>query len=276
MDENQSNIDNGSTQESTVESTGEDVSQSGEVSTEGTQEQQQNDGDANAAENASAEADLVEGNDGKKYLPYEKFQQMNERMKKDRDDAAAFLETLKNDPAARNEFLGQPEKSNATGAKEGSESGLKPPAFQKFLQESGMEPAVQQHYQAVFGAFAEEMSEFVKEQMAPIMAHIGANQLEKLEAKIPDFGAYKDKVAKIMQEKGPQISAEDAYKLASYDDRFKKGVSTGVNQSKAHGDKMSKNPIQKHGGGNAPVSKPQKIDSFEDAFKKNWDKFQDK
>jgi hypothetical protein len=242
-------------------------------STEGeTSQPEVNGGEAEGGADASAEAtqneEIVE-QEGKKFIPYERFTQINERLKK-AEESANFLESIKNDPVARQEFaksLGLDKPAAQPDAK------TQPSPTQKFLTES-VDPKYQPHYSALFEAIGEEFTPYVQqaieEAIAPFRAALGAMKLKEVESKIPDFNKHEKAVADLMR-KHPTLDAETAYKIAAFDMRFKQGQTTGMQKAKTLQQKVSKTPIQRSAGGSA-VTNPDKVKTMRDAMERAWTK----
>lgn len=232
-----------------------------------------NGGEAEGGSDESAEAaqneEIVE-QEGKKFIPYERFTQINERLKK-AEESASFLESIKNDPVARQEFVQSLGLDKPAPAQPNAEAQVTP--TQKFLKES-VDPQYQPHYQALFEAIGSEFTPFVRQELdaalAPIRQALGAMKLKEVESKIPDFSKHEKAVADHMR-KHPTLTPEEAYQLVTYQERFKQGQTTGIQKAKTQQQKVSKTPIQRSAGGSA-VTNPDKPKSLRDSMERAWTK----
>ncbi len=258
-----------------------DTTQDTSAGTDGVQDGEQNaaqdgadlnggevEGGADASAEETQNEELVE-QDGKQFIPYERFKQINERLKKAEEFVSSF-EAIKNDPAKRQEFvesLGLGKDPASAQPKEESQ----PAPFQKWLSQS-VDPQYHDHYSGMAGAFAAEMKEYVSELVAPLQQALGALKLKEVETKIPDFGQHEKAVADLMR-KHPTLDPETAYKIAAFDGRFKQGQATGIQKAKQQQQKVSKTPITKNAG-TAAVGNADKPKNLHDAMERAWKKVQ--
>lgn len=209
-----------------------------------------------AAETKSEETqdESIVEKDGQKFIPYERFQQLNERMKK-AEETASFLEAIQNDPITRQKFVESLGINNQSQSKESPTSTVG--QFQQFLQTS-VEPQYQAHYRGMAEAISSEWEEFyekdIESRLAPILSVIGAMKLKEVESANPDFKQYEKQVAELLA-KHKSLSPEEAYILASNKDRFKKGLETGIKKAQNHQEKLNRTPVTKVGGGSSSTAK---------------------
>lgn len=207
--------------------------------------------------------------DGKKFIPYERFQQLNERMQK-AEQAATLLDAIQTDPVAKAEFvkaLGLDQKATETKADEPAPDA----PFQAFLK-SSVAPEHHGHYESMANAFHQvshnaTMKE-VKSLLEPIMAALGGMKLAEVQKALPDFNKYQKEVHGFMKQ-FPGMTPEQAYTLASRNDVHKRGIEKGAKQTKEELAKKNKAPITK---GNSVGSQGAKAPAktFREAFDRGY------
>lgn len=249
-----------------LEETGQQGTENGTVSEggEGT-EGQTNEGESEVVENK--EEELFVEKDGKQFIPKERFDQINERMKKG-EEAANFLEAIKTDPVARQEFV----KALGLDADNPRDSKAEEPAldapFQDFLK-SSVDPQYHGHYSAMANAIEavldKKFSKMLEAKYNPVMTALGGMKLEAVRKTIPDFARYEVKAAEFMRQ-FPGMAPEQAYILASHNDTFKKGVVKGAATNTSQQQKRNQAPITKgsQGAGSQGAKAPAK--TFREAF----------
>jgi hypothetical protein len=222
-------------------------------------------GGADASAEEPQNEEIVE-QDGKQFIPYERFKKINDRLKK-AEEAANYLESIKSDPTKRQEFveaLGLDKPANAQ-----PNEAPQPAPFQKWMKES-VDPQYHGHYEGMAKAFASEMEEYINSLVAPLQQALGALKLKEVETKIPDFGQHEKAVVELMR-KHPTLDIETAYKIAAFDQRFKQGQATGIQKAKQQQVKMTKTPISKNPG-SAAVSAGEKPKNIHEAMERAWKK----
>ncbi len=259
---------NSSTQEETTEeavateqegesTTSETPTESGEVEAEAKAE----------GEETQDDLEIVE-QDGKQLIPKARFDQINERMKK-AEEAAAFVETLRNDPEARKQFFGE-QKSEATPPAQTSKAPTVSPVA-KFIAESVPEES-RQHYQGLVGAIREEIKAEYKAELeqasAPIMKFIGNMILKEARATKPNFQKYEPTILQLMAA-NPNLDIDAAYKQASYDDLVKSQQKS--KQVQQHNKKLTKAPLNKNPGSSVQPN-PKKAATMDEALERAWNK----
>lgn len=264
------NVEQGSSEvvESTETESSETHGQAGAEAQAGGEETEGQEGQQ-ATESEAAEGEEIEltEKDGKKFIPYERFQQINERLKKS-EEAANFLEAIKTDPVARQEFV----KALGLDAEKSGDSEAEEPAidapFQKFLDAS-VDPAHHGHYSAMANAIEAVLDakyiKMLKSEINPIINALGGLKLESVRKTIPDFAKYEEEAAKIMK-KYPGMPPEEAYTLASSKDTFKKGVTKGASITKLQQGKINKAPITKGSPGAGSQGAKAPARTFREAF----------
>lgn len=226
-------------------------------------------GETEGVENKEEENLFVE-KDGKQFIPKERFDQINERMKK-AEEAATFLEAIKTDPVARQEFVKALGLDTQKDGSKAEEPALDAP-WQDFLQKS-VDPQYHGHYSGMANAIEAvldtKFTKMLEAKIGPLMAALGGLKLESVRKTIPDFNKYETKAAEFMRQ-FPGMSPEQAYILASHGDTFKKGVVKGAEQTKSQQQKINKAPITKgsQGAGSTGAKAPAK--SFKEAFERAW------
>lgn len=211
-----------------------------------------------AADEGTADNDgFVTGPDGKKYIPEEAFNARISKLTAQKNEARELLETIKNDPNVRKEFLESLNIGDQSG--KSSEDSEEPTPFESFLAPLPQEH--QAHYRNMAQAMASEFTgyvqNYVKEQLAPLMGWVGEEKLSRFASTQKDFGKYEKQVSKIMQE-GRARNVEDAYKLASFEDKIKSVYSAGQKEEVERRNKLNRMPSagQNSGGVNTRNSKP--------------------
>lgn len=169
---------------------------------------------APAAENEDYEG-LVTREDGTKWIPKERLDQVLSKLDEAKNLSANFLDVLKTDPEKRAEFM----QVLSDLEKEGAEPGPQP--FEKWVNES-VAKEHREHYMALGQAFASEFHSYVQQQLAPILSFIGETRLDQTASKLPDFDRYKADVYKVMKQY-PGIPPEMAYTWVTRNKTFKQG-----------------------------------------------------
>ena len=208
------------------------------------------------------EPEFVEGEDGKKYVPYEAFKARIDKLtaqKHESGEAHSLLEAIKNDPAVRKEFMESLQSGEESAASSKETDG--PTPFEEFL--APLPPEHQAHYRNMGKAMASEFESYVEnriqqvlgEHIKPIMSHIGAEKLRNFSQSNKDFNKYQGKVKEIM-ESGRAKSIEDAYILASHEDKLKAVKTVGAKEEQERRQKMSRNSFSgKNIGGSSVKGK---------------------
>lgn len=214
-----------------------------------------------AVDEGNTDDGFVTGPDGKKYIPQEAFDARIAKLTAQKNDARSLLESIKNDPNVRKEFL----ESLNIGEQSGnsSEDSDEPTPFEQFLAPLPQEH--QAHYRNMAQAMATEftgyvqtmLDQFKKENLTPLMTYVGQEKLKSFAATNKDFNKYERQIAKIMDE-GRAKSVEDAYKLASFEDKMKSVFSAGQKEELERRNKLNRTPSagQNSGGVNTRNSKP--------------------
>ncbi len=227
-------------------------------------------GEQNAPADEGGQGDeFVKGEDGQEYIPRKAFEARLAKLtaqKNEGQTARELLESIKNDPVVRKEFM---ESLNIGESRtNSSEESNEPTPFEKFLAPLPQEH--QAHYRNMGQAFADEFKPFVesyvKEQLGPIMGWIGQEKLRNFSQTNKDFGKYERDVAKIMQE-GRARSVEDAYKLASFEDKMKSVFNAGQKGESERRNKIASVPSSGRNSGGVTV-KGNKPMSLRDALNK--------
>jgi prophage antirepressor-like protein len=250
-------------------SAGNDVAQDGVQDTNTGAEP--NGGAVEGGENSSTEAaqdEMIVEQDGEQFIPYERFKQINERLKA-AEEKANFLDAIKTDPAKRQELaeaLGLDPKNPANAQPNDKPQ---PAPFQKWLSES-VDPQYHGHYSGMVQSIASELEEYVNGLVAPLQQALGAMKLKEVESKIPDFGQHEKAVADMMH-KHPSLSVEQAYQLVTYDKRFQNGQAAGIKKAVTQQQKIGKTPVTKSPGG-AAVTKAEPPKNLADAMNRAWNK----
>lgn len=211
--------------------------------------------------------------DGKHWIPKERFDQINDRMKK-AEEAATFLEAIKTDPIAKAEFV----KALGLDKSETTETKADEPApdahFQEFLKAS-VDPQHHGHYNALGNAIMSTIQPAIMKEVnaivKPIMAALGGMKLAEVQKSLPDFNKYQVQVAENMK-RFPGMTPEEAYALASHKDTFKKGEIKGVASMKTQQGKVNKAPITKGNPGVGSQGSKGAPKTFREAFDAAYDK----
>lgn len=255
----------GSSEEVVVESENGAESIVNETPTEGGE----GEGETEVKTEESQDEEFIE-QDGKKLIPKERFDQVNERMKK-AEEAYQFVEALKTDPNALKQLLEEHGLGQKTPAQADATPTITPVA--KFIatavpEESrqhyeGFVSALEQHFDAKYGGLLEQA-------MTPIKSHIGMTIINGMKQKAPDFDKYAPGIHKRMAA-NPNLSVEDAYKLESFDDRFNAGKKVALQKTEQHKQKLNKTPINKNPNSNTNPA-PKKAGDLREAFERAWNK----
>jgi len=227
------------------------------TATGGSAENTENAGTNNQPDGGEDENLAVEGEDGKKYIPYEAFKaRIDALTAKKYGSRETFLEALDKDPDFAKTVA---EKLNGGASATPSKESGEPTPFEKFL--APLPPQHQAHYRGMIGAVAQEfegyVNEYVKEQLGPIMDYIGKSKVENFARQNKDFGKYQKSVETIMRE-GRAKSIEDAFILASYEDRIKNVRQAGAKEEQERRQKIVRAPVGGRSAGGA-VTKDGKV-----------------
>lgn len=213
----------------------------------------------------SDEDGVVTDDQGRKYIPYEAFQARIDKLSAQKNETRDLLESIKNDPNIRKQFL---ESLNiGEQPRDSSDEANEPTPFEQFL--APLPQDHQAHYRNMaqamaqeFSAYAEGLLEaFKKEHLSPIMSWIGEEKVNRFSQTNKDFGKYQQNIMKIMQE-GRARTVEDAYKLASFEDKMKSTFSAGKKEEVDRRSKLNRAPItgsNNSGGGNTRNGKPMSL-----------------
>lgn len=185
-----------------------------------------------SSDNGEQEEEFVKDEEGNEYLSKDKveaiIQKRLSKLSQQKNDArTSLIEALRNDPAAKEEFL------NALGLKDShSEDALgqeanktqsdQPTKFQKWL--APMPPQHQAHYTGLVESIAEQFEEYVQAELdkrvGPIMSHIGESKVNEFKNSNKDYPKYANEIEKLIQS-GRAKTLGDAYIIASYEDKIK-------------------------------------------------------
>lgn len=216
--------------------------------------------DSTTNEGNAVDDGFITGDDGKQYIPKEAFDARIAKLSAQKNEAREILETIKNDPTVRKEFLESLNVGDLSG--KSSEDSEEPTPFEQFLAPLPQEH--QAHYRNMAQSMASEFTSFVqkhvKEQLGPIMRWMGEEKVNRFSQTNKDFGKYQQTVAKIM-ESGRATNVEDAYRLASFDDKIKGVFNAGQREEVERRNKIQRTPSagQNSGGANTRNNKPMSL-----------------
>lgn len=202
------------------------------------------------APGAEGESDaFVKDEDGNEYIPRKAFEERLAKLTQQKHDARTqVLESLRSDPTFKKEFMDSLNLGGESAAS--SQESNEPSPFEQFLAPLPKEH--QEHYRGFGKAIGAEFTPFVQQEiqkaLAPIMAHIGEEKLRTFSQTNKDFGKYQENVRKIMSD-GRAKTLEDAYILASHEDRLKAVHNAGAKEEVERRKKMASAPFNRSAGG---------------------------
>lgn len=240
----------GQTQERVSQSNEEGAAQTANDSTQGVGESQTDEGEA-------VEDQFVKGEDGKEYISKEAFMARINKLSAQKNEAKTLLEAIKTDPKVREEFLEAVKGEERSTPQDDSQE---LPAFEQFL--APLPPEHQAHYRNFAKAMASEFESYVKNElrqaMKPVMSYIGESKVKSFASQTKDFGTYQKQVMELVNS-NPKLSLEQAYKIASYEDKIKGAKVVGSKEEQERRMKLASNPaVRSSGGSNARV-KPKSL-----------------
>lgn len=188
---------------------------------------------------------FVTDNEGKKYIPEEAFKARLAKLtaqKHEGAEAKAFLDSIRTDPVVREEFL---KSLNLEASRSDPSKGAEEPSsFDKFIAPLPKEH--QEFYrgfmQAISPVFESYMEKRFKEQLGPVMSFIGEQRVKSFAQSNPGYAKYEKTVAELISS-GRARTLEDAYKIASFDDRLKGASSAGAKAESERRNKQTRAPI---------------------------------
>lgn len=210
---------------------------------------------------------VVTDDNGKKFWPEEAVMARIAKLTSQKHNAEAeLLESIKTNPEIRKKLQDalQIGEESATSSEE-SEG---PTPFEEFLA-----PLPSEHqavYRNMGKAMASEFESYVqdslKEALAPIMNWIGESKLNQFSQTNKDFDKYKGQIQEIMSN-GRAKTVEDAYKIATYEDKLRGVSASGARQEADRQKKMSAAPVagRNSGGGNLKTGVKSLSDALERA-----------
>ena len=211
--------------------------------------------------------EFVKGEDGTEYVPRKAFEARIAKLtaqKHESADAASFLETIKNDPAARQQFVDALGVGKPDGADQSGPTG--PNTWDSWLQKHP--PEYQSHYREMAQALAPEFESFVEKfvgdsiekAISPLRRWVGDTEVTNFSQKVKNFGEFRPAVQGLM-EKHPNLYIEQAYKLASYDSVFGRGRKVGQQTTQQRKVKIGGLPPRGGPGGAPTGSGPMDLDA---------------
>lgn len=226
-------------------------------------------GDTNSPPESGEQAEeFVKDEEGNEYIPRKAFEERIKKLAAQKNDAkSTFLESLRNDPAALAEFKKAIGIESQDAEPKSSPQTPTETKFQKFL--APLSPQLQAHYMGFVESIAEQFEDYVSSELDkrinPILSHIGESKVNSFKQMTSDYDRYAPKIRELL-ETGAVKSLEDAYKLASYEDKIKGAVSA-----------KPKPPVQKHPinrGQGVPQSATQRSNpkSLREAIEMAYDK----
>ena len=260
----------------------EGASQDGQLSQDGS-------GSENSSQEEGAEGQQASGGesledievvekDGKRYIPQEAFEKRIAKIVAQRNEARTILESIKNDPNVRREFMqtlsseAENNSSNSDGeSNSGGDNGAaageasQPTAFKQFL---GTIPAEHhdfytRHAQAlgseVESYVSRQLETFFKKNIAPLKEYVGQSTVSEFAKKNPDFGKHERAIAETMRRK-PTL--EEAYILQTWKDKVKAAQNGSAKNDAVRKAQQARNPIvgKSSSGGNFVKSKPKSLE----------------
>lgn len=224
----------------------------------------------------------VEGEDGKKYVPYDAFMARINALTKQKhaaSDPSAFVETLKNNPEAKQKFLEalgiESKEAGDVDSEEGAEDKSGEPEVRYAEAEQFLGSLTQPEHKAFYTNMMQSMivgmerntasyvQSEIQKALKPLMRHIGSVAVDGFSQKAKDFPKYKAEVEKLMRNNS-SMTIEQAYKLASYDDLVKRqaaGAPPAQNRQK-----LKKVPIAGRNNSTNGAATDE-VDSLDDALK---------
>lgn len=210
--------------------------------------------------------------DGKEqqFIPYDRFKQILD----ERNNLTSFLENLESNPEAKKKFA---ESLGLTQSNAAEPPEQQPAPFQKFVMEN-VDPQHHGHYQGFASAIVAEAQSYIDnvkteimKELEPLKSLYAKQQLQAIEARIPDFGKYRPQITELMRSKG--VDPEEAYVLASWKEKQKAAQKAGQMQEQKRQQAISRAPITKQNSTSVPVQKaPPK--TLKEAILANWDKME--
>lgn len=198
-----------------------------------------------STENADANSDGSQKNtdddievvekDGSKFIPMKAFESRIAKLTAQKNEATSLLESIKNDPEARKEFLASLPKEESevpNETKESTEDAEALVPWTNFI--SKLPPEHQSHYnefvRALAPQFMSAVKQMIKEANAPFIQYVGKSEMTSFKSKVgAEFDKYKPQLAEKMRQH-PTLSIEEAFELVSAKDRFNAGRMKGVKE----------------------------------------------
>lgn len=167
--------------------------------------------------------EFVKDEEGNEYIPRKAFEARLAKMAEQKNTAyTSLLETLRNDPMARQQFMEAMGANTAPQAPAQSPTTPKPSLLKDWM--APLPPEHQAHYDGlVKGIMAdvnEQIASAINKAIEPILSHVGSEKVKSFSQINKDFNKYQETVYNLMQSRRVS-NLEDAYKIASYDDKIK-------------------------------------------------------
>lgn len=213
-----------------------------------TSESEVNEGTEGGEETPPEDDDTIvaETDEGKRIVSA--FQKRIDKLVSERNSSRQLLESLKNDPVARQEFLdGLGIKPTGDNTKEEVQESDDLDTFVGALDEKA-----RPHYETMFGALGarferilnQRLENLIAKEIEPIKLSLGQNKLEQFEKSNPDFAKYRVQAESIMRD-GRAKRLEDAYILASHEAKFKAAKQLGAQGEAERRKKINTRPNPK-------------------------------
>lgn len=210
---------------------------------------------------------VVKDEEGREYIPKEAFDKRLSSEVGKRKEAQELLESLRNDPDIRQQFLEtiKETEKETTPTKEKIVDVPETSAWKKFV---ATYPEDQRDGLVTFAqALSSEIEPYVQakinEAVAPLVSAYGKTELDTFLQKVPEAKNYLPQMHSYMK-KHPTVSHIDAYKQVAFDDMFKKGKAVQKKESQIRQQKILKTPVTKEG--NAAIVKSKANKSIEDGI----------
>ncbi len=183
----------------------------------------------NPEANESSE-EFVKDDEGNEYIPRKAFEARLAKMAEQKHNAqASFIESIKSDPAVRQEFMQALGIQPQAAQPEADPTPKEPSAFDQWA--ASLPAEHQAHYRGLKDSFMaevkSEMQAALDAVVSPILSHIGSEKISTFAKTNPDYDRYAPIVKEIILS-GRAKNVEDAYILASHKDKIK-GVSAAAN-----------------------------------------------
>lgn len=218
--------------------------------------------------------DFVKDDEGNEYIPRKAFEARIAKLTAQKHDAVGqLLEAVNSSPEAKQKILEALGVSGSADSEQADDTGA--PENSPFLQylEKSVSKEYHDHYKgmadALYAEITPRMQKMYMDALKPVLSYIGKQQVDNFEKSVPDYGKYAPKIQEMVAS-GRAKTLQDAYILASHDDKIKGVGASAVKSEKARVQKLASSPIRKSPGvsANGPRKYASMREAMEDAYRK--------